>query len=150
MLLARPTRRWLRFSIRRLLLLTLLVAIGCGWLRVQVLRGQEQDRIVAELEKYGVQASAYKATIIGRTLRKISPSYAWGERTMGRGALIEVTEVEALMWDQDVQYTEIVQRLRALPALSRIDVYPSAKIFQERLRTDFPTVVVAPNYNVGD
>src|SRR4051812_44264124 len=51
---ARPRRRWLRFSLRNLLLLTLLVAAALGW---TIHKAREQGIAVAELRRLGCEVS---------------------------------------------------------------------------------------------
>lgn len=49
----KPKRRWLRFSIRKMLLLLVIVAIPLAWLRSEMDRIQKERQIAAELESLG-------------------------------------------------------------------------------------------------
>jgi hypothetical protein len=46
-------RRWLRFSLRMLLVFMLLASIGLGWLGSTLLRVRKQRAIVAQIEAAG-------------------------------------------------------------------------------------------------
>ena len=44
-----PERRWYQFSLRTLLVFTLLCAIPCSWVAVRMNRGRRQREVVAEI-----------------------------------------------------------------------------------------------------
>jgi len=50
---AKPKRRWLQFSLRTLLVLVLLVAVFCGWLRHKVNQSEQERRAVAAIVAMG-------------------------------------------------------------------------------------------------
>ncbi|WDI44496.1 hypothetical protein [Bremerella sp. P1] len=53
----KPKRRWLRFGLRGLMVLVLLLSLPMGWIARDVYRSQREDEVVAAVEKAGGFAS---------------------------------------------------------------------------------------------
>src|SRR5437879_1931976 len=48
-----PTRRWLRFSLRTLLVFVTLAAVGCSWLAVKLRQSEREAAAAAAIVKSG-------------------------------------------------------------------------------------------------
>ena len=46
-------RRWFQFSLKGLMLLVVVVAVPCGWLKWKIDRKSEEREVVAEIQKLG-------------------------------------------------------------------------------------------------
>ena len=53
---AKPRRRWFQYSLRTLLVLTLVVCIGMGWIGVKMQQARKEREAVAAIEQLGGQA----------------------------------------------------------------------------------------------
>src|SRR5688572_14736937 len=104
----KPRRRWLRFSLRTLLVLVTLLSIGLGWF---VHRGERQRRAVAALKKMGIRVY-YE----DKGSPPASKSFDWS-RWLPRDYVDDVYSVELSLYgngDADLANLLLLTRLKNL------------------------------------
>ncbi len=111
---ARPKRkrRWLQYSLRSLLVLTLLAAIGLGWVRHQLNRLQAEEEAVAAIRALG-------GTVVygsDSPFEDESPGPKWLRSLLGEHFFCEVWEVDFPRGADD----EVVRHLDRLRTLKRL------------------------------
>ncbi len=82
---AKRKRRWLQYSVRSLLVLTLLAAMGLGWVRHQMNRLQAEEEAVAAIQALG-------GTVIYETgpLEDELPGLEWLRSVLGQNLFSQV------------------------------------------------------------
>ncbi len=117
----KPRRRWLRFSLRSLLLLVVVVAIPLGW---KVNRARNQVQVVAELEKLNAWFK------YDYEIRKTEPGPKWLIDRLGKEYFVEVIQVT--VGGPQVS-DETISRIARLPKLEYVNLRPSSKITDKGL-----------------
>ncbi len=127
----RPSRRWLQFSLRALLVFVTLCALACSWLAVKLRETQREEAAAAAIEKVGGTA-AWDAKLSGPAwLRSLLGEHVFGNVTnvVLHGDKLSDTALEPLyslnhlqrldlsfanITDADIEH---LQRLRQLKGL---------------------------------
>src|SRR5689334_19846235 len=92
---APPKRRWFQFSLRTLLILTTVVAIGCGWFAMKIRRARRQDAAVEALRK-ACQANVfydYQTPGSGNRGSDVPPGPAWFRSIFGEHVFADVETI---------------------------------------------------------
>jgi hypothetical protein len=123
---ANPRRRWLQFSLRTLLFVTLLLAMACGWLGNRLSGARRQARVVKELVEAGF-AVQYDFMDAERVLvpedfgaSQSLPASAWARSLFGIDFFSNVTAVYG--YSGAAADVRILKRLSDLPKLNALHV----------------------------
>ena len=113
-------RRWLRFSLRTLLLLTAVACLGFGWLGYKMRLKQQQRQTVEEIQKLGgVVLYDYQYPITRKKLGAFPPGPAWVRKLVGDDFFTNPTLVNM----RGPQVTDdAMAHLQWLPMLTEIDL----------------------------
>jgi hypothetical protein len=84
-----PRRRWLQYSLRTLMVLTLVCSLPCGWLAYQLRQAQEQREAGKAIEELGGSVGYEPAS--GGMIRT---AVAWVGKLLGQDLSVDVRSVD--------------------------------------------------------
>ena len=131
----KPKRRWYQFSLRSLLVLTLIVAIGMSWLAVRLRQAQNQRKAVIELQKLGATveyqetegglSNALLRNLVGDEALPVVEIDLLGTQVTDAG-LVHLKGLSSLNW-LDLDGTQLTDAglidLKGLSSLERLDLH---------------------------
>jgi hypothetical protein len=111
---AKPRRRWMQFSLKGLMLLVVVAAIPCGWLKWKMVRKARERVAVAEIERVGGQVG------YDWEGKKEPPGSEWLRKLLGDDFFSSVVGVEL----QGHHVTdEWLTHLEPLSDLSKVSIH---------------------------
>lgn len=92
--IAKPKRRWLRFSLRTLLIVIMLSSLPLGWLAMKMVQAKRQRRAVEAIEEAGgwVQYDC----VVDESSKPQPPVPAWLTGLVGADMFVDVVQVRIL------------------------------------------------------
>jgi len=130
----KPRRRWFRFSLRTLLILTVVLSVAFGWLGSILVRVRHQRRIIADVQMYG-GSIIYEHQLINHNLvdhHAPLPGPTILRVLLGDDAFAHV-EVVSLLWGKPVDDV-MVERLSELPQLKHIVIFDGSNITDQGMQ----------------
>jgi hypothetical protein len=115
-----PRRRWFRFSLRTLLLLVAIVAVGFGWLGVKIRQAHEQrDAVAAIVKLNGIVCYDYEpGPSYGYQQPAIPPGPTWLRNLLGVDFLAHADQV----WLDGSFPVDELSRLHSLPGVRFLSI----------------------------
>ena len=139
----KPKRRWFQFSLRALLVLTLLVCCGLGWLGHSLRLARERVQAIAECDQAGIYVYQYEPTPLGRALRRWTALDRFVRARFGDSLLSSPSAVSAFSLRGDrVEF--LVSRLKLFPALKTLILGNIDDETRQRIEEELPHVDVLP------
>jgi hypothetical protein len=115
-----PKRRWYQFSLRTLLVLMFLAAIGMSWFAVKLHQARWQREAVEAIGKAGGRVTyGFQITEDGLPVRAPQlPGPAWLRKLLGDDLFVDVVEVQAYGFrgfgDAELEHVEGLKKLRCI------------------------------------
>ena len=134
-----PKRRWYQFSLRTLLILTLVNSCGLGWFAHHLRLARNRQVAIAECDEAGIYVYQYEPTALGKVLRRWPGLDTWARTRFGDSLLSSPSAVSALTIPKDrVEF--LGSRLKLFPALKAVSLGDADQETVAALREEFPHV----------